>query len=310
MAAITRNDLNANILQTWLYRQTLEVFEPQLYFHKYGTKPTVPGGYNTVSWAKFDQIAASSVTTGTTSNDGVTPNDTDFDATVITATPVQYRIVVNLSDQLIQYNVIAFVEGALKAIGDAMARKIDTVIQTTIMAGDNVIYADPANNSARTDLAATDVLTAQLLNRSNAFLMNKNAPTFDGSYVAVAHPYQIFDLRSETGTGNWLDVNKYVTADKIFKGEIGMLNGVRVVQSQNVQTFSSTVTVYPCLVLGSGAYGVTEWQSLKVYTTPMVASDSDPLAQRMKVGAKMAFATTILQQNAMVRVETGATNIG
>lgn len=307
MAAVVRNDLNANILQTWLTRKTLEVFEPNLFFYKLGKQPTVESGNNTTSWAKFDQVATSSVTAGTTSNDGVTPSDTAFNAVVVTATPVQYRIVVSLADMVVELNVIGFLEGAAEAVGDAMARKIDAVIQTTIMAGTNVYYANGTTTGNRTSLLSTDVMTAGMLNKACAKLESLDAPKINGMYVAVIHPYQLYDLRNSTSVGGWLDTAKYANPEQIYKGEIGALFGVRVVVSSHVQTFTSSTTVYPALVIGKGAYGVGTFQSLKVYATPAVASDSDPLAQRRKVGAKIAFSTTILQQNAMVRIESGST---
>jgi len=307
MAAVTRNDLNSGVLQTWLSRQVLKNFEPNLYFYKAGKKPDTPSGYNTIGWAKFTQIADTSVTAGTTSNDGVTPDDTAFNATVITATPVQYRIVVTLSDMLIELNVINFLTGAAMEVGMAMARKIDKVVQTTIMAGTNVIYG--GGNSARTQLDATDVMTASLLNKASAKLENWYAPKIDGFYVAFIHAYQLYDLRNESGAGNWLEVNKYARPEQIFKGEIGMLNGIRVILAPFIQTFASTVTVYPALVVGAGAYGVAEFQTLRSYVTAAVSSDSDPLAQRRKVGSKIAFAAKRLQENAMIRIETGATAI-
>lgn len=305
MSAVTRNDMNANVLQTWLTRKTLEVFEPNLYFYKLGETPMVESGYNTLSWAKFDQIASSSVTVGTTSNDGVTPTETAFNATVVTTTPVQYRAVVSLSDMVVELNVIGFLEGAARAVGDAMARKIDAVIQTEIMAGSNVYYA--SSTQTRVSLAATDILTAALINKACAKLESLDAPKVNGMYVVVIHPYQLYDLRASTSTGGWLDVSKYANPEQIYKGEIGALFGVRIVVSSHVQTFASSTTVYPALVLGKGAYGVGTFQSMKVYATPAVASDSDPLAQRRKVGSKVAFAAKRLQENAMVRIETGAT---
>lgn len=306
MTQVVRNDINANILQTWLNRKTLEVFEPNLYFYKLGEQPMVESGYNTTSWAKFTQIATSAITTGTSSDDGNTPSDTAFNATAVTCTPVQYRVVVSLADLVVELNVIGFLQGAAGAVGDAMARKIDAVIQTEVMAGTNVYYANGTTTGNRTSLAATDVLTANYLNKACAKLESLDAPKIDGMYVAVIHPFQLYDLRASTAAGSWLDLNKYVTPDKVFKGEIGALFGVRVVVSSHVQTFTSSTTVYPALVLGKGAYGVSTFQSLRTYATPAVASDSDPLAQRRKVGAKIAFAAKRLQENAMVRVESGA----
>lgn len=303
--ALTRSELNVGVLQTWLNRSVLENFEPNLYFYQAGVKPSIPGGYNTVGWAKFTQISEDSVTTGSDSTDGVSPASIDFDATVITCTPIQYRVVVSLSDMLIDLNVLNFLQGAAVEVGAAMARKIDKVIQTTIMAGTYVIYGGA--KTSRSALAATDILTAAKLNAASTLLQARYAPTIGGFYVAYAHPYQIYDLRSETGAGNWLEVNKYVTPDKIFRGEIGALNGVRVIMNAFIQKFSSTVDVYPCLVTGANAYGVSDFQSLKTYVTPAVASDSDPLQQRRKVGAKVAFAAIRLQEASMLRIETGVT---
>jgi N4-gp56 family major capsid protein len=307
MAAITRSDLNANVLQTWLYRKTLEVFEPNLYFYKLGDLPTVESGYNTISWAKFDQLAASAVTSGTTGNDGVTPSETAFNATVVTVSPLQYRIVVILSDIVIENNVIPFFSGAAGAVGDAMARKIDAVIQTEVMAGTNVFYA--SGTQTRVSLVAADILTAGHLNKAAAKLEGFDAPKVNGMYVAVIHPNQLYDLRASTTAGGWLDTAKYANPEQVFRGEIGALFGVRIIVSSHVQTFSSSTTVYPALVLGKGAYGVGSWQSLQVYSTSATPSDSDPLAQRRKVGAKVAFAAKRLQENSMVRIETGATAI-
>lgn len=305
--ALTRAELNANVLQTWLKRQVLENFEPNLYFYKGGEQPSVEAGYNTLGWAKFTQIADTSVTEGAAdgTEDGVTPASIDFDATVITTTPKQYRVVISLSDMLIDLNVINFLSGAAREVGAAMARRIDKEVQTVIMAGTRVIYGGSV--TARTALAATDILTAAKLNRANALLESRYVPKMDGYYIGYAHPFQIFDLRSESGTGNWLEVNKYVTPDKIFKGEIGMLSNIRIVMAPFIQKFSSTVDVYPCLVVGKGAYGVGTFQSLQTYLTPATASDSDPLAQRRKVGAKVAFGSIILQQDALLRIETGVT---
>jgi N4-gp56 family major capsid protein len=305
--ALTRSELSAGVLQTWLKREVLENFEPNLYFYKGGEQPTVEAGYNTLGWAKFSQVDEDSVTEGSDTTDGVTPASIDFDATVITVTPKQYRVVISLSDMLIGLNVINFLSGAAREVGAAMARRIDKEVQTVIMAGTNVIYA--GGQSARSTLAATHVLTAALLNRANALLESRYAPKVDGYYMGYAHPFQIYDLRTESGSGNWLEVNKYATPDKIFKGEIGMLSNIRIVMAPFIQKFSSTVDVYPCLVLGKGAYGVGTFQTLQTYLTPAVASDSDPLAQRRKVGAKVAFGTKILQQNAMLRIETGVTAI-
>jgi N4-gp56 family major capsid protein len=302
MAALTRAGLNANVLQTWLYRKVLENFEPNLQFFKMGEQPLYQDGYNTVSWAKFSRLTVTAATA--TLTDGLTPSETAFNATVISTTPVQYGIFVNISDMVIDNNVIDFIGGAATEVGTNMARIMDNVIQTEVMAGTNVQFADASANRAA--LTVTDILIAKELNLASTTLDANFAPTFDGGmFVGIAHPNVIYDLRAETNTGAWLDANKYVVPEKIFRGEIGALNKVRIVMSANVQTFASTTTVYPTLVLGRGAYGVSQSHTLQSFITPRVASDSDPLAQRQKVGAKMAFSAKRLQEQSMVRIESG-----
>ena len=125
--------------------------------------------------------------------------------------------------------------------------------------------------------------------------------------MAVAHPFVIGDLQAESN-GAWIEFSKYTTPDKLFKGEIGALYGVRVVSCSNVQTFASTTTVYPTLVMGKGAYGVSEWNSLQTIYKPLGAG-ADPLNQVASVGAKIDFSAKRLQEDAMVRIESAATSV-
>lgn len=309
MAANNRSDLNSSgILQEFLQRKFLTNFDPNLYFAQFAESPTSPTeGYQTLRWALFTTIAESSITTGTTSNDGVSPSDTSIAVTSVTTTPTQYRIVTNLSDMLLGTNPLPLLQKTAERVGVVMAQKLDSVIQTTIMAGTNVLYGGA--QTTRAGLAATDVLTTTLLNKASTFLTNAAVMTYDGYYLAIVHPFCIYDLRAATAAGSWLDSNKYATPDKIFRGEIGAMNQVRVIVTPHVSTFASTATVYPTLVFGKEAFGVGYWQTPQVFVTDMVPSDSDPAAQRRKVSAKMAVGVVRLQESAMIRLETGATSI-
>lgn len=69
------------------------------------------------------------------------------------------------------------------------------------------------------------------------------------------------------------------------------------------------INVYPGFVCGKGAYGtcMLNGMSLQTFTTPKGPSDSDPLAQRRKVGAKYMRKTFILDNNYIERFETSST---
>ena len=95
-----------------------------------------------------------------------------------------------------------------------------------------------------------DVLAGADLIKAYTTLQANSAPLVDGFYVAIAHPYVIYDLKKETAVTGFIEASKYAQPEKLIKGEIGALNGVRIVVSPNVKTFTSTTTVYPTLVMG------------------------------------------------------------
>ena len=56
MAVAIKSGIGSNYLQTKLYKQLLENFEPNLYFYDMGEKPMVEDGIGTVSWAKASRL--------------------------------------------------------------------------------------------------------------------------------------------------------------------------------------------------------------------------------------------------------------
>ena len=64
-------------------------------------------------------------------------------------------------------------------------------------------------------------------------------------------------------------------------------------------------TTHTLWVFGKEAFAVVnlDGMSLQTYVTPKGASDSDPLAQRRKIGWKMAFKAVIANNNFMRRIE-------
>lgn len=300
------SNINASwqLLQTWLDRTVLENFEPNLRFYDMWEKPARPAGYNTLAWTRCNKLTVSPASASLT--EWVTPDDTAITFTTISLTANQYGMYAIITDILEDVSPVPMVSNALKVIGQNMARIIDQVIQWVLAAGTNVIYAGTA--TTRASLAATDVMTPTLLAKANAFLSTKAAPVYWDGYIAVMHPNVIFDLQTGTATWAFMDLSKYTESGRaqLVKGEIGKIFNVRVVSSAFIQTFASTVTVYPTYVMWKWAYGVADLQGLRSYMVGDGASKSDPLSQRRYVWAKVAFNAIILQQDALVRIESGS----
>jgi len=297
-------NLSWQLLQTWLDRTVLENFEPNLRFYDMWEKPARPAGYNTLAWTRCNKLTVTP--TNATLTEWVTPDDVAINFTTISLTANQYGMYAIISDILEDVSPVPMVANAAKVIWANMARIIDEVIQGVLALGTNVIYAGSA--TTRATIAATDLLTTTDLAKANAFLSTKAAPVFGDGYIAVMHPNVLFDLQTGTATGAFLDLSKYTESGRalIVNGEVGKIFNVRVVTSSYIQTFSSTVTVYPTYVMWKGAYWVADLQGLRSYMVGDGASKSDPLAQRRYVWAKVAFNAIILQQDALVRIESAS----
>jgi len=133
MAVTTTWNIGANYLQTWMNKQVVKTLEEKLFFHRMGQKAPMPKGYNTISWTKYSKLTVAASAAGLT--EGTTPSEQAFTATVVSATPSQYGLYVYLSDKLLTTDPLNVLSGAANAVGNNLARVIDEVIQTEVMAG-------------------------------------------------------------------------------------------------------------------------------------------------------------------------------
>jgi N4-gp56 family major capsid protein len=86
-----------------------------------------------------------------------------------------------------------------------------------------------------------------------------------GKYVMFLHPYQVTDLRTNTSTGQWLDIQKaamtggQITGNPIYTGALGEYNDVILRSSYDVATGVNSssgaqiTTVYRAVLLGAQA---------------------------------------------------------
>lgn len=293
------------VLQTYLYRQVLKNFEPNLKFYQLWQKPARQKWYETLAWTRVRKMLYTPA--DVLLSEWVTPAEKSFSLDTISLQPKQYWMYVTLADMLLDVAPINLLQASWKVIWENMARVVDQIIQENLALNwTNVQYQWGAANRAA--LWIWNLLTTQDLAKWNAFLSTKAAPTIGWSYVAVVHPNVVYDLQMETWSKSRVDLNKYTSSSvwKIFDWEVGKLFNVRMIVSPFIQTFASTVTVYPTYLFGEWAFWVAELQKMQSYITPRSATDSDPLAQRAKVWAKCAFETIILQQDAVLRIESAS----
>jgi N4-gp56 family major capsid protein len=84
-----------------------------------------------------------------------------------------------------------------------------------------------------------------------------------------------------------------------------MIHGVRIIESANVKSYASAVTVYPSTFFGKRAYGVAQLNPNEVIIKGFGSSGTaDPLNQRMTIAVKHDFAPKILNQASIVVFES------
>ena len=107
----------------------------------------------------------------------------------------------------------------------------------------------PGTVTSESTMTASDVMTLTVLDK--ALMVAKTAfpqlqPLNVGGediYVCIMHPRQARDLRANTNTGQWLDIQKALVTkvgedSPIFRGGLGMYNGILLYEHPRIPLFN------------------------------------------------------------------------
>ena len=272
---------------------------------QFGQKRPIPAnGGKTIEFRKFAPLAKAT----TPLTEGVTPDGKSLAVSTITATVNQYGDYITQSDVLELTSLDNTILEATKLLGRQAGVTLDTVVRDVINSGTNVTYCPKVAGgtetavTSRANLDATSQLTVKVIQMVVAKLRGQNAPTINGKYVAIIHPYVAYDLMRDP---EWIDAHKYAKPDNLYEGEIGEVAGIRFVQTSEAKIYSGGV--FGTLVFGEGAYGVTEITGGGLQTIVKQkgsAGTADPLDQRSSVGWKAIKTAELLIPQYLVRVES------
>ncbi len=132
----------------------------------------------------------------------------------------------------------------------------------------HILYA--SNATAKGDLDSADKLSLTTIDKALARAETLGGGTsgvpslepckIDGEphYVLVMHPWQEYDVRTSTSTGQWLDIQKAAAgaegkASPLFKGGLGLYNNVVLHKHKGVIRFSDYGTGSPGTVAAARA---------------------------------------------------------
>lgn len=245
--------------------------------------------------------------------EGTNPTSVTWGSTSYSSGPAQYGILVAVSDLLVRNSAIEVIDEASLQVRNALARLVDTIIQTVVNAGSNgIIYS--GGKTTRATLGAGDTITQNDANRATMQLRSSNAAglkPFEGQYyVGVIHPHTMFDLMTNTATGSWVDVGRYTSINDLREGKVRDFRGVRYFETGYQNYFNSTVPVMPTTFLGQDSFG---WGYFQEPTAMMVTTpdSNNPLNLYNSISGKVTLGVTRFEDNVgeirIARVESAFT---
>lgn len=317
----TRTEIPAEV-NNFYSREILENAIPLFVHTNWADVKDIPqnSGTDTIKFRKYAVLTAQT----TALVEGVTPAGKQLSVTDITALVQYYGDFVTTTDKVMMETYDPLLTIIASELGEQVGDSLDQICRDILVAGTTIQYASTA--LARTDITAAMKLTraevkeaVRTLKRNNARPVMKmvdpstgyNTLPLSRAFIGIVHPDTTNDLDDAVG---WIPVEKYANKSDIMPGEVGMLAGVRFVESTNAKKYTgggaSSADVYGTIIMGMHAYAITRISgaSLVNIVKPLgSAGANDPLNQRATSGWKLTFVAKITNQTWIVRVEHGAT---
>ena len=327
------SDVNVN-LQGHYDRNLLERALPALLHDRFLQVRPLPKNKGTrINFRRYGSLAVNT----TPLTEGVTPTGKKLTTTDIYAMVKQYGDFVTISDWVSMTGLDPMLVEGGEILGEQMGLTLDTLNRDVLVAGTTVRYAAAVagKTTVATAIAVSDVKAAvRILEGNNAKKLRHMivggpkvgtrpvAPAFYGithtdcrqDYEALPGFTKVEEYGSQKGVpeeeiGSWGNLRILTTTN----AKIWLAGGVVVGSAPTLVAANSTnIDVYCTLVFGANAAGTVPLQkgSVKNIIKKMgSAGTEDPLDQRATSGWKAAQTCKILNDDFLLRIEHGATDL-
>lgn len=222
-------------MRTYYSDYLIDNAEPNLIHDQFAQKHPIPKhGGKTIQFRKYDPLPKLT----TALSEGVTPTGQTLSMGVVEATVRQYGGYVEFSDLLLLSAIDNNLVMATKLLGSQAGRTLDTITREVLCGGTNVQYGANAVDARYLltggNATGNHYLSVDCIKRAVRFLKNQNAEKINGAYACIIHPDCAYDL---TNDPNWKYPHQYADTKELYEGEIGMIEGVRFVESTEAKVF-------------------------------------------------------------------------
>jgi N4-gp56 family major capsid protein len=331
MGPLTTSTTVTPVVDAFFDKKLLRRAVPRTFLQRLGQRRSLPGmSTKTIRFRRLEAFGLAQ----TPLSEGLEPTASTPDTTDVSASILQWGAYVKHSDILeatIEHPVI---NDIVRAQAEQAARTTEANIRDEVSAGTSVFYGN-AESSRSALVGVSHAATASLFDKVTRYLDGNDAGYFTEMYEAstkistrgirpsfygLTHPDVVFTLRHLSG---WQDISEYPSNDGVMEGEVGSINGVRILSSTlakvyrggggtavgDVKSMSTAADVYTILVFAMDAFGVVPLNnmSLEAIIHPVgSAGAAVPLNQWGTVGWKYTGTQTILNDSFMTRIEVTA----
>lgn len=333
MALITGTSDVAVNLQGHYDRNLLERAVPALIYGRFAQIRPLPKNSGTrINFRRYGSLAINT----TPLSEGVTPTGKKLTTTDIYATVKQFGDFITISDWVSMTGLDAILVEGGEVLGEQMGETIDTLDRDVYMAGTNVRYANAvaARANVATAVVVADVKSAiRTLESGNAKKVRSQVVAgakvgtrpIAPAYYGITHTDCRQDFESLPG---FTKVEEYPSQQDVMDEEIGSWGNLRILLTTNAKIYqaggvvvgttglvaddSTNIDVYTTLIFAANAVGSVPLQkgNVKNIIKKMgSAGTEDPLDQRATSGWKAARTAKILNDDFLVRLEHGCTDL-
>lgn len=338
MAITTFGDISPRTA-AYAYTQFLSHVTPVQVLCRFGQLKGIPKNKSTT--VKFRRAVPYPAVTSPL-QEGVTPSVSGTSFEDVTVTLQQWGDVHGLTDVIEDTHEDPVLDQMMMLTGEQAGATTEQVVYNVLKGGTSVYYANGASRAAVNTAISINKVRAvvRTLQRNKAKPIttvlspspNIGTSAVEAAYVAIGHTDLAPDIRALPG---FVPVAKYGQMRPICPEEIGAVENVRFILSADLapiadaggaagglvlSTGGTNADVYPILMLGQEAFGLTplknqktkEGNNLAVVPTvinPGNPTKDDPLGQRGYVGWKAWFAAVRLNETWMIRLEVAASSL-
>ena len=253
--ATTTAGLN-HLATVWYNRRALDQLKKRFRFYNACEPDMVPRrSGKTVQWFRYTLLGANTVPAA----EGAVGNSNTLQSTTVSGTVSEYADFITVSTLLDETAIDPIVQNAAEQLGYSAGLSVDTIIRTEFDANASAALS-PGTIGA---FAAVDDLR-----RAKALLEGTDVrPKDEKFYYCIIHPYILYDIKSDTAAGGFIDLMKWAKPSEFlepnnpFDEMAGMVDNVKIWATTNVTTAGSSPNVtYRFYVVGRGAVGAVDLQ--------------------------------------------------